>query len=209
VHRRNFVQRIGALGSGFLLAGFRDKWKLNPQDLSPAIGFGFGPLKFTMTDAETGKTVTQADFRGKVVMLYFGYTNCPDICPLTLSNTVQIFHRIGTKAEDIRFMFVTVDPRRDTVPVLKDYVSLFGAGNIIGLRGTEAELKAATVRFGARYSVHPSPDPAKYAVTHTSLVYVFNRQGTPEFTIVSLSSHDPDLKGIARDLAHLVSTSQV
>jgi protein SCO1 len=207
--RRNFLQGIGVLGSGFLLAGFYDKWKLDPQDLSPENSFGFGPLKFTMTDAETGKTVTETDFRGKIVMLYFGYTNCPDVCPLTLSNTVRVFHRIGAKAKDIRFLFVTVDPRRDTVPVLKDYVSLFGAGNIIGLRGTEAELKAAAARVGVRYSVHPSPDPAKYTVTHTWLIYVFNRQGTPEFTIAGLSSPDPDFKGVASDLAHLVSINRV
>lgn len=209
MQRRSLVQGAGALGFGFLLAGFRDKWTLHSQDVSPKTGFGFGSLDFTMIDVETGRTVSQTDFRGKIVMLYFGYTHCPDVCPLTLSHTVQIFHRLGARAKDIRFLFVTVDPQRDTLPALKKYISLFGAGNIIGLRGTAAELKAAATRVGARYGVHPSPNPTKYAVTHTSLVYVFNRQGAPEFTIAGLSSTAFDIQGIASDLAHLVSTNRV
>lgn len=205
--RRGVAIGLAGLASSLLLAGCHEKWKLDPQDF--AAENSFGSLKFTLTDASTGKTVSQADFRGKIVMLYFGYTNCPNVCPLTLNDTVQIFHRIGAKAKDIRFLFVTVDPRRDTLPVLKKYVGLFGSDKIIGLRGTEAELKTAAARYKAGYSVHPSPDPAKYTVTHTSLVYVFNREGTPEFMIAGLSSRSPDLKGIARDLAHVVSANRV
>lgn len=207
VQRRGFVQGIAGLGTSVLLAGCHDKWKLDPQDI--AAENSFGPLQFAMSDAETGRTVTQADFRGNIVMLYFGYTNCPNVCPLTLSDTTRIFHRLGATAKDIRFLFVTVDPGRDTLPVLKKYVGLFGWDNIVGLRGTAAELKAAAARCKAGYSVHPSPDPANYTVTHTSLVYVFNRQGRPEFMIAGLSSRIPDLKGIAKDLAHVVSTDRV
>lgn len=205
--RRDAARLLAGLGTGLLLAGCHDKWKLDPQDFSAENSFG--SLKFTLTDASTGKAVTQADFRGKIVMLYFGYTNCPNVCPLTLTDTARIFHMIGAKAKDIRFLFVTVDPRRDTLEVLRKYVALFGAGNIIGMRPTEAELTAAAERYKASYSVHPSPNPADYTVTHTSLVYVFNRQGTPEFMIAGLSSRNPDLKGIARDLAHVVSANRV
>lgn len=207
VHRRDAARLLAGLGTGMLLAGCQKKWKLDPQDF--AAESSFGSLKFTMTDASTGRTVTQADFRGKIVMMYFGYTNCPNVCPLTLTDTARIFHMVGTKAKEIRFLFVTVDPGRDTLPVLKKYVALFGASNIIGMRPTEAELKAAATRYKASYSVHPSPNPADYTVTHTSLVYVFNRQGTPEFMIPGLSSRSPDLKGIARDLAHVVSVNRV
>ena len=162
-------------------------------------------LAFRMTDAETGKTVTQADFRGKVVMLYFGYTNCPDVCPLTLYDTTKMFHALGKKANDIGFLFVTVDPKHDTLPVLKKYIGLYNSPELVGLRGTPAELTAIASRYHAAYSVHPSPDPAQYTVTHTAAVYVFNRRGKAEFICAGLSSKKPDLPGITRDLRHLVN----
>ena len=107
MQRRRFVLGIralgiGALALGFLLAASHDTWKLDPHDLSPKTSFGFGSLKFTMTDVETGKTVTAADFRGKIVMLYFGYTYCPDICPTTLSNIALVLKDLGDKAKDLR-----------------------------------------------------------------------------------------------------------
>ncbi len=207
VQRRSVTRALAGLGTGLLLAGCDRKWKLDPQDI--AAENSFQPLKFSMTDANTGKPITQAEFRNKIVMLYFGYTNCPNVCPLTLTYTAQIFHRIGAKAKDVRFLFVTVDPRRDTLPILKKYVALFGSKNIIGLRGSEAELKAAAARCKAGYTVQPSPDPTKYTVTHTSLVYVFNRQGKPEFMIAGLSSRSPDMKGIAKDLTHVVTANTV
>ena len=207
--RRGFAQALGAAASGLVLAGFADGWKLAPGDLAPPPGFGFGSLQFTLTDAETGKTVTAADLRGKIVMLYFGYTNCPDMCPLTLNNAVRVFRRLGPKAADIRFLFVTVDPGRDTLSVLKSYLSKFSHTDLVGLRGTDAELASVAARMGARYSVHPSRDPEKYAVTHTALTYVFNRDGAPAFSITGLERSDIDLNGIARDLGHLVSTNQV
>lgn len=197
---------LAALAAALLLVGCGRSWQLDHQDV--AAGNRLPPLQFTLTDANTGKTVTAADFRGKIVMLYFGYTNCPNVCPLTLSDTARMFHMIGSKAEDIRFLFVTVDPRRDTLPVLRKYTGLFGAKNIIGLRGGEAELRKVTGRYHATFAVHPSPDPAKYTVMHTAEVYVFNRQGKPEFITVGLATKDPDLEGIAADLKHLVTTDK-
>ncbi len=209
MRRRGFAQALGAAASGLVLGGLAGGWKLAPGDLVPPPGFGFGSLKFTLTDAETGKTVTAADFHGRIVMLFFGYTNCPDMCPLTLTNAVRVFHRLGPKAADIRFLFVTVDPGRDALPVLKSYLSKFSQTNLVGLRGTPTELASVAARMGARYSVHPSTNPEKYTVTHTALTYVFNREGAPEFSITGLERPDIDLNGIARDLAHLVSANQV
>ncbi|MDE2333850.1 MAG: SCO family protein [Rhodospirillales bacterium] len=207
--RRAFARGLGVGASGLVLAGFSAPWTLAPPDLVPPPGFGFGSLRFTMTDAETAKTVTAADFRGKVVMLFFGYTNCPDECPLTLNNAARIIERLGPKAASLRFLFVTVDPARDTLAVLRGYTHNFGTPNIIGLRGSEAELAALAKRMGARYSVHPSPDPLKYAVTHTLLTYVFNREGVPAFSIAGLAEPKVDLQGIARDLEHLLAADRV
>lgn len=203
--RRAAPRALAALAAAFLLAGCHAQWTLDHQDFSAK---SLPPLNFTLTDADTGKTVTAADFRGKTVMLFFGYTNCQDVCPLTLTDTTRIFHIIGPEAKDIRFLFVTVDPRRDTLPVLRRYTALFDAKNIIGLRGSPAELSAVAARYHASYTVHPSPDPAKYDVTHTAEIYVFNRQGKPQFIIAGLATKHPDLNGIARDLRHIVAADK-
>ncbi len=187
--------------AALLLAGCQKSWKLDPQDF--IANKAYPPLKFDLVEAETGNAVTQADFRSKIVMLYFGYTNCPNVCPLTLSDTVRIFHMIGKDARDIRFLFVTVDPRRDTLPVIKKYIALYGSKEILGLRGGAAGLHDVATRYHAGYSVHPSPDPTKYTVTHSAAITVFNREGKAEFIITGLASQHPDLKGIARDLNYL------
>jgi protein SCO1 len=199
------ARTLATLGALLFLAGCQSRWTLDHQDFSAK---SLPPLNFTLTDADTAKPATAADFRGKIVMLYFGYTNCPDVCPLTLTDATRMFHMIGARAKDIRFLFVTVDPRRDTLPVLRRYAALFDPKNIIGLRGTPAELSAVAARDHASYMVHPSSDPAKYAVTHTAAIDVFNREGKPQFIIAGLATKHPDLDGIARDLRHLLTADE-
>jgi protein SCO1/2 len=182
-------------------------WKLDAQDID--VRHTLPKLHLQLTEAETGKVVTAAQFRGKVVMLYFGYTNCPNVCPLTLYEVAQIFRSLGKSADDVRFLFVTVDPDRDRRAILRNYVALFGAPEILGLRGDAAQLQAVAGLYHAAYAVHPSPDPAKYSVTHSAAVYVFNREGKAEFIIAGLSSQKPDLPGIARDLRHLIDHDSV
>jgi protein SCO1 len=203
--RRSTARTLAALAAMLLLAGCQSRWTLDHQDFSAK---SLPPLNFTLTDSDTGKPATAADFRGKIVMLYFGYTNCPDVCPLTLTDATRMFHMIGAQAKDIRFLFVTVDPQRDTLPVLRHYVALFDAKNIIGLRGSPAELSAVAARYHASYTVHPSSDPAKFAVTHTAAIDVFNRAGKPQFIISGLATKHPDLDGIARDLRHLLTAGK-
>ncbi len=207
--RRDVARGLGAGAASLVLAGLSGAWTLAPPDLVPRPGFGFRSLRFTLTDAATAKTVTAADFRGKVVLLYFGYTNCTDVCPLTLNNVARIFRRLGPRAASMRFLFVTVDPARDTPAVLRSYTRHFGAASILGLRGTAPELAALAARMGASYGVHPSRDPAKYEVTHTTLTYVFNGEGAPAFSIVGLERPKLDLEGIGRDLTHLLDAGQV
>ncbi len=209
IGRRAVSRDLGMVAGSLLLAGMTGGWTLAPPDLAVRPGFGFGTLKFRLTDAMTGRTVTAVDFRGRIVMLTFGYSNCTDVCPLTLSHAAQLFHRLGQQATGIRFLFVTVDPMRDTVPALRRYIGAFGAKGLIGLRGSPAELQAVAARMGARYSVHPSSNPEKYQVTHTTLTYVFNRQGAPQFSIADLGQPKVELAAIARDLAHLVAADRV
>jgi len=160
-------------------------------------------LDFTMTGAGDGKTVTAADFQGDVVLLYFGYTYCPDVCPTTLLNLSAVLEDLGDKAKHIRVLFVTVDPDRDTVPVLKDYVKAF-APQVVGLRGDADQLAALAKRYRVSYSVAPESGDQPYTVTHSSAIYAFDRTGKVRLLISSMATDKPDTVGVEADLARLV-----
>jgi protein SCO1/2 len=113
----NLSRRLLLAGAPMVLAGCHHD--LSAQDVNI---YGLVPdLDFTLTEAQTGAVVTAQDFAGRVTMLYFGYTNCPDVCPATLYNIDRVFQAMGGKAANIRLLFVTVDPDRDTLPVLTQY----------------------------------------------------------------------------------------
>lgn len=164
------------------------------------------PLRLSMTDASTGKMVTAADFRGKVVMLYFGYTNCPDVCPDTLGKIHQIFLRLQKSSPEVAaktvFLFVTVDPKRDGVALLHRYLALFDP-HFVGLRGGPNALFRLTRRYRVVASVHPSTNPEKYQVVHSALVYVFGPHGNARFIIPDLGLNPKP------DYAALVSRLQL
>jgi protein SCO1/2 len=160
-------------------------------------------LSFDMTRASDGKTVTQADYRGRIVLLYFGYTYCPDICPMTLSHLAQALQQVKGAAGNVSVLFVTVDPARDDLKTLKDYAANFGP-EFVGMRGTPDELATLAKRYRVAYSVHPDPDPAKYVVTHSSALYAFDRNGKARLLIDSLSTQAPDITGTAEDIERLV-----
>jgi protein SCO1 len=162
------------------------------------------PLSFTMTRVEDGKSVTQVDYRRKVVLLYFGYTNCPDVCPQTLANIDDILTRLGPAAGDVRVLFVTVDPNRDTAPVLAAYAKNFGP-RIVGLRGTLDQLAALARRYRVVYSVTPATTGHPYEVSHSSAIYVFDASGAARLIMASLATATPDLAGNAADLRRLVA----
>ena len=168
---------------------------LSPQDVNIV---GLVPdLAFSMTDAQNNAPVSERNFKGKVTLVYFGYTNCPDVCPATLYNLDRIFKRMGSLAANVQVLFVTVDPDRDSVAVLNQYTGLFGS-NIIGLRGTADQLYALARRYRVVFSVDKKP---VYSVTHSAAVYVFDAQGKPQFIIAGLDTDKPDIEGIATDLS--------
>lgn len=197
--RRRAVGLIGGGAAAGLLAGCNgdEKWhSIDVSDSSP-------PLQFTMTHAPDGKTVTQADYRGDIVLLYLGYTNCPDVCPTTLANVADILKRLGPEADHIRMLFVTVDPNRDTLPILAQYVKNF-APQIEGLRGTPDQLAALARRYRLLYSVTPATADHPYEVTHSSAIYVFDGTGAARLLIPSLATTKPDIAGTAADLRRLI-----
>ncbi len=161
-------------------------------------------LKFTMTRARDGKTVTAADFKGKIVLLYFGYTFCPDVCPTTLMNVTDMLKHLGKRADDVRLLFVTVDPNRDSLAVLKQYAGSF-APQVVGLRGTPDQLATLAKRYRVAYSVTPAHDGKPYEVTHSSAVYVFNRTGDIKLIFTSLSKPNVKLGATLADLRGMVA----
>lgn len=169
---------------------------LDVSDSSPS-------LAFTMTRATDGKQVTQADYRGRVVLLYLGYTFCPDVCPTTLSNIADALKQLGPEASVVRVLFVTVDPGRDTLPVLAEYAANF-APEIEGLRGTPDQLAALARRYRLVYSVTPGTKDHPYEVTHSSAIYVFDRSGAARLLVSSLGSARPDIKDLAADFRQLI-----
>jgi protein SCO1/2 len=195
-------RRAALVAAGLVLgiAGCGEAAKWHAVDVSGSLP----PLSFSMTRSEDGKRVTEADYRGKVVLLYFGYTQCPDECPTTLANAAEILSRLGGDAQHVRMLFVTVDPNRDTAPVLSAYVRNF-APEIEGLRGTPDALAALARRCRVLYSVAPATRDHPYQVTHSAGVYVFDRWGDARLIVAALDTAKPDLAGTADDLRRLIA----
>jgi protein SCO1 len=157
-------------------------------------------LQFQLMN-QNGESVTGRDYLGKVVMLYFGYTNCPDACPTTLATLATAIRSLGPRAGDVRVLFVTVDPHRDTTTVLKNYVSFFGP-QFVGLRGDPSELTAITKRYRVAYHLEPPGPDGNYAVDHSSAVFIFDRSGRARL----LGSEADHSRRIASDLRRLLAS---
>ena len=144
--------------------------------LASAIG---GP--FRLVD-QNGKTVTDADLKGKWSLVYFGYTHCPDACPTALNDIATALDGLGPKRDAVRAVFITVDPERDTPDVLKSYVTAFDAP-ILALSGTPEEIAQAAKDYRVYYAKHPEAG-GDYSMDHSSVIYVMDPQGrlTASFT---------------------------
>jgi len=116
------------------------------------------------------------DFRGKAVVLFFGYTHCPDVCPTTLADLAQVMRQLGPLADRVQVLFVTVDPERDTQQVLAKYVPAFDP-RFLGLRGDAEATRAVAKEFKIYYEKRPGKTPGEYSVDHSAQTYVFDPQG--------------------------------
>jgi protein SCO1/2 len=131
---------------------------------------------FTLIDT-TGKTVTEKDFRDKYLLLYFGYTYCPDICPTTMATITDALAALGEQAAQTQPVFVTIDPERDTPPVLADYIARFSP-RWQALTGTEAQLAAVEKSYHVYAAKHSTgPGPGDYLMDHSSIVYLMGPDG--------------------------------
>jgi protein SCO1 len=137
--------------------------------------------QLNLTDQD-GRARSLADFKGKVLVVFFGYTQCPDVCPTTMAESVQWRADLGIKPEQLRTIFVTVDPERDTKDVLKEYLGGFDP-DVIGLVGTPEQTEAAKASFGVMSEKDDSADKEFYLVNHTATVFLIGRNGEFEGTI--------------------------
>jgi protein SCO1/2 len=145
-------------------------------------------LDFKLTD-DHGKPVTGADYRGKVVLLYFGYTHCPDVCPLTLAHLHVVMERLGPLADGARILFVSVDPARDTPEVMHAYVNAFDP-HAIGLTGDARAIEALSKRYRSAFTREPASSDGNYEVSHSSAIYLFDRQGRARALATPSASQD-------------------
>jgi len=156
-------------------------------------------LELQMTEAG-GRAVTAADYRGEVVLLFFGYTHCPDVCPTTLARLAAARAAMRDQRGAVRVLFVTVDPARDSAALLARYAPAFGPGTT-GLRGGEDALAALARRYRVSYSREPPDAQGEYAVSHSGGVFVFDRTGRARLLI----RPDDPVPGIAADLERLAA----
>jgi protein SCO1/2 len=200
ITRRAFLPLAASVLGAPLLASCQSSAAWHGTDISGSLP----ALDFTMTRVSDGKVVHADAYRGKVVLLYFGYTFCPDLCPTTLQNLTLVLQKLGPLAGRVRVLFVTVDPNRDTPKVLEQYVSSF-APQTVGLRGTPDELAALAKRCRVAYSVTPAHDGQPYEVTHSSVVYAFDPAGKVRLLFSDLATPKPDLAGAEADLRRLAA----
>lgn len=154
---------------------------------------------FALTDPQ-GQLRRLADFKGKVVVLFFGYTQCPDVCPTTLSTLRQVIARLGNDAARVQVVFITLDPARDTDAVLASYVTAFDP-SFLGLRGDEAATLAAAREFKVFFSKQPGKVAGSYSIDHSTGSYVFDPQGRLRL----LLRHGESADEVAADLRLLLA----
>lgn len=151
--------------------------------------------------AADGRRVTLADFRGKVVVVFFGFTQCPDVCPTTLAQLAEATRKLGKDAERVQVLFITVDPERDTPELLAQYVPAFDS-RFLGLYGTAEEIARTAREFKVFYQKQPGQSPETYTVDHSAAAYIFDRAGR----IRLFARHNQPVDDLVHDLRRLLSS---
>ena len=151
-------------------------------------------------DDPDGKRRSLSDFKGKVLVVFFGYTQCPDVCPATMTELAEVKRSLGADGARVQGIFVSVDPQRDSAALLKDYVANFGP-DLIGLRGTPEQTKEAAREFKVFYSMVPGKTDTSYTVDHTAGSYVFDAKGKVRL----FTRYGSGAKALAEDLKILLA----
>lgn len=154
--------------------------------------------EFSLTD-HTGARRTLADYRGKLVVIFFGFTQCPDVCPTTLQDLAEVRRQLGAAADQVQVLFVTLDPERDTREVLAQYVPGFDPA-FVGLYGTREETAAVAKNFKVFFQKVAGPTATSYTLDHTAGSYVIDRSGQPRLFL----KHGQGAAPIVADLRRLL-----
>jgi protein SCO1/2 len=123
-----------------------------------------------------GRNRSLADFKGKVLVVFFGYTQCPDVCPTTMAELAEVKRSLGADGDRVQGIFVSVDPERDTAALLKAYLASFDP-SFVALRGSEEQVKAAAKEFKVYFAKVPGKTPETYTMDHTAASFIFDTQG--------------------------------
>jgi protein SCO1/2 len=179
----------------FLLLGPQRAYTFQGSLIEPAVA----APPFELTDMD-GQPFQLSDLDDQVVVMFFGYTGCPDVCPVTLTEFLQIRSKLGEAAADVSFVFVTVDPERDTPERMRKYLTNFDP-EIIGLTGERSELEPVWADYGVYQAKAEGGSEANYLVDHSSRVYVIDADGNLRLTYLFGTENQL----IAEDVRHLVS----
>jgi len=198
--RKGLLAAAVMVGAIAVAAGATALWMglaLRAQVQSGATKIG-GP--FTLVD-DTGAQVSEADLKGKSTVMYFGYTFCPEVCPTTLTDLAQWMQMIGQDADRLNYVFVTVDPERDTPKVMHDYVSAFDP-RIRGLTGTSEQIAKVTKEYGVYYKRIPTSDGG-YVMDHSAVLYMMD----PNVRFVGVIPYQEDTAKAVAKLKKLAAQS--
>jgi protein SCO1/2 len=198
--RKGLFAAAVMIGAIAVAAGATALWMglaLRAQVQSGATKIG-GP--FTLVD-DTGVQVSEADLKGKSTVMYFGYTFCPEVCPTTLTDLAQWMQMIGQDADRLNYVFVTVDPERDTPKVMHDYVSAFDP-RIRGLTGTSEQIAKVAKEYGVYYKRIPTSDGG-YVMDHSAVLYMMD----PNVRFVGVIPYQEDTAKAVAKLKKLAAQS--
>ena len=192
----NFIRSFFVAALLIALAACSQKPEFKNVDITGSTAFG---KDFSLLDPD-GKTRTLADFKGKVVVMFFGYTQCPDVCPTTLTEMQEVMSLMGPQADKVQVLFVTIDPERDSPAILKQYVPAFDA-RFLGLRpADQVALEKVTKDFKIYYKKVPGSGTGSYTMDHTAGSYAFDPDGHLRLYI----KHAQGSETLAYDLKELL-----
>lgn len=189
---------IGAVLVAALLVGFqlsRRPYTYRGSTIDPPV-----PAADFELSNQHGQKFRLSEQRGEIVLLFFGYSNCPDVCPLTMSNFKSIKEELGDQADKVRFIFVTVDPERDTKERLLEYVKVFDP-EIVALTGSRAELEPVWKSYGVYQAKQDTSSAAGYSVDHTARTYLIDQEGNWRLTY----PFEMEKADIISDVRHLIN----
>ncbi len=187
------------LAGGLLASAIAGYWLFMALDGRPEQGRAQVGGPFTLIDGE-GRTVTERDFAGRHMLVYFGYTFCPDVCPTTMLAASEALDAIGPeRAADVRLVFISVDPERDTPEVVRDYAAHFHPGTV-GLTGTPEQVASAARAWRVYYRKAAPDEDGDYLVDHSSILFLMDEEGR----YVTHFSHDASAADMAAQLQRLL-----